>query len=35
VIQSSPVHEGVCDDLDRALDTLYTSYVRPAATAPA
>jgi hypothetical protein len=35
VIQSSPVHEGVCDDLDRALDTLYASYVRPTAPAPA
>lgn len=27
VLQSSPVHEGVCDDPQRALDELYDSYV--------
>lgn len=27
VLQSSPVHEGVCDDPKRALDELYESYV--------
>jgi hypothetical protein len=27
VIQSSPVHEGVCSDLSRELDRLYRAYV--------
>lgn len=27
VLQSSPVHEGVCDDPARALDELYAAYV--------
>ena len=30
VIQSSPVHEGVCDDPAVALDRLFESYVKPA-----
>lgn len=29
VLQSSPVHEGVCDDPQRALDELFESYVHP------
>jgi hypothetical protein len=29
VIQSSPVHEGVCTDLARELDLLYRAYVEP------
>jgi hypothetical protein len=28
VIQSSPVHEGVCTDLTQELDRLYSDYVR-------
>ena len=28
VIQSSPVHEGVCSDLERELERLYSAYVR-------
>jgi Protein of unknown function (DUF3037) len=28
VIQSSPVHEGVCFDPERELDTLFRTYVR-------
>jgi Protein of unknown function (DUF3037) len=27
VLQSSPVHEGICDDPRRALDTLFEQYV--------
>lgn len=27
VLQSSPVHEGVCEDPQRALDELYEAYV--------
>lgn len=27
VLQSSPVHEGICDDPQRALDDLFASYV--------
>ena len=27
VLQSSPVHEGICDDPGRALDTLFEQYV--------
>ena len=27
VIQSSPVHEGVCDDLPKAVDELFAAYV--------
>ncbi|MEO7458256.1 MAG: DUF3037 domain-containing protein [Gemmatimonadaceae bacterium] len=27
VLQSSPVHEGVCEDLDRELDALFVMYV--------
>ena len=27
VIQSSPVHEGICDDPQRALDALFDEYV--------
>ena len=27
VLQSSPVHEGICDDPRRALDTLFEEYV--------
>jgi hypothetical protein len=27
VIQSSPVHEGVCSDLTQELDRLYSAYV--------
>ena len=27
VIQSSPVHEGVCSDLERELERLYAEYV--------
>lgn len=27
VIQSSPIHEGVCEDPRRALDDLYAAYV--------
>ena len=27
VLQSSPVHEGICDDPQRALDTLFQDYV--------
>jgi hypothetical protein len=27
VLQSSPVHEGVCEDPQRALDELYDAYV--------
>ena len=27
VLQSSPVHEGICDDPRRALDTLFDEYV--------
>ena len=27
VIQSSPVHEGVCDDLGEELEKLFASYV--------
>ena len=29
VLQSSPVHEGVCDDPKQALDDLFEEYVRP------
>jgi hypothetical protein len=29
VLQSSAVHEGVCDDPAQALEELYVSYVRP------
>ena len=29
VLQSSPVHEGVCDDPQRALDELFEAYVHP------
>ncbi len=29
VLQSSAVHEGVCDDPAQALEELYQSYVRP------
>ena len=29
VLQSSPVHEGVCDDPQRALDDLFEAYVHP------
>jgi hypothetical protein len=28
VIQSSPIHEGVCFDPERELDTLFRTYVR-------
>lgn len=28
VIQSSPIHEGVCHDPERELDALFTTYVR-------
>ena len=28
VLQSSPVHEGICDDPDRALAELFAAYVR-------
>jgi hypothetical protein len=28
VIQSSPIHEGVCDDPERVLDALFRTYVR-------
>ena len=31
VIQSGPVHEGVCDDPARALEELYEAYVGPGA----
>jgi hypothetical protein len=27
VLQSSPVHEGICDDPQRALDALFADYV--------
>jgi hypothetical protein len=27
VLQSSPVHEGICDDPQRALDALFDDYV--------
>jgi hypothetical protein len=27
VLQSSPVHEGICEDPQRALDTLFDEYV--------
>jgi hypothetical protein len=27
VLQSSPVHEGVCDDPERALESLFATYV--------
>ena len=27
VLQSSPVHEGICDDPQRALDALFVDYV--------
>ncbi len=27
VLQSSPVHEGVCDDLEKELDSLFVMYV--------
>jgi hypothetical protein len=27
VLQSSPVHEGICDDPQRALDALFEDYV--------
>ena len=30
VLQSSPVHEGICDDPQRALDRLFEEYVAPA-----
>jgi hypothetical protein len=30
VMQSSPVHEGVCDDLPREVERLYRIYVEPA-----
>lgn len=30
VIQSSPVHEGVCSDPDRELDALFRTYVKRA-----
>jgi hypothetical protein len=30
VLQSSPVHEGICDDPKRALDTLFEEYVTSA-----
>jgi hypothetical protein len=29
VLQSSPVHEGVCEDPQRALNDLFEAYVRP------
>jgi len=29
VLQSSPVHEGICDDPRRALDRLFEEYVAP------
>jgi len=29
VLQSSPVHEGVCEDPKQALDELFEEYVRP------
>jgi hypothetical protein len=29
VLQSSPVHEGVCEDPRQALDELFEEYVRP------
>jgi hypothetical protein len=29
VLQSSPVHEGVCEDPQQALDDLFEAYVRP------
>jgi hypothetical protein len=29
VLQSSAVHEGVCDDPAQALEELFVSYVRP------
>jgi hypothetical protein len=29
VLQSSPVHEGVCEDPRSALDDLFEAYVRP------
>ena len=29
VLQSSPVHEGVCDDPQRALNDLFQAYVHP------
>src|SRR3954470_9659510 len=29
VLQSSPVHAGVCDDPQRALDDLFEAYVHP------
>lgn len=29
VLQSSPVHEGLCDDAGRELDRLFGVYVRP------
>jgi hypothetical protein len=29
VLQSSAVHEGVCDDPAQALEELFASYVRP------
>jgi hypothetical protein len=28
VLQTSPIHEGLCDDPARALDELFRSYVR-------
>ena len=31
VLQSSPVHGGLCDDPARALDELFAMYVRPTA----
>ena len=31
VLQSSPVHEGVCVDLERELDRLFAAYVTDAA----
>jgi hypothetical protein len=30
VIQSSPIHEGVCSDPERELDALFRTYVHPA-----
>ncbi|MEO8560839.1 MAG: DUF3037 domain-containing protein [bacterium] len=32
VLQSSPVHEGICDDPQRALDDLFESYVGASST---
>ena len=32
VLQSSPVHEGICEDPQRALDDLFESYVAAGST---